>query len=164
MNHQIHVKEVRLIGEDNEPLGVVDIEKAREMAASAGCDLVEISPTAQPPVCRIIDYGKYLYLQSKKDAIAKKKQKQLQTKELKFRPGIEEGDYGVKLRKLLEFIAEGDKVKITIRFRGREIMYHDLAFKLAERLQIDIGEQGVLEQAAKFEGKQITMMFGPKKK
>lgn len=163
MNHQIHVKQVRLIGAEGEQLGLMWIEDARRAAEEASLDLVEISPTAQPPVCRIMDYGKFQFQQKKKKTASKSKQKQVQIKELKYRPGIEEGDYNVKLRKLSEFLDEGDKVKITIRFRGREITHNELGFKLVDRLLADLNEVAVVEQSAKFEGKQVVMVFAPKK-
>jgi len=134
------------------------------MAVEAGFDLVEISPTANPPVCRIMDYGKYLFEQNKKQAAAKKKQKQVQIKELKFRPTTDEGDYQVKLRNLIRFLEHGDKVKITVRFRGREVSHQELGMQLLERLQKDVQEHGIIEQEAKREGKQLGMVIGPKKK
>lgn len=164
INNQITVRQVRLIGSEGEQLGVVRIEQAMETAQEAGMDLVEISPTGQPPVCRIMDFGKHQFQLNKKKAAAKKKQKQVQIKEMKYRPVIEEGDYLVKLRKISEFLVEGDKVKIAIRFRGREISHNDLGFKLAERLQTDLVEIAIVEQSPKFEGKQVIMVFGPKKK
>ncbi len=127
-------------------------------------DLVEISPTAKPPVCRIMDYGKFLFELSKKQAEAKKKQKQIQIKELKFRPTTEEGDYQVKLRNLVRFLNSGDKVKITLRFRGREVAYQDLGMKILERLQQDTADVAVVEQQAKREGRQLLMVLSPKKK
>lgn len=126
-------------------------------------DLVEISPTAQPPVCRIMDYGKYLFELSKKQADARKKQKQIQIKELKFRPTTEEGDYQVKLRNLTRFLKHGDKVKITLRFRGREMVHQELGMKILDRLQVDTAEIAVIEQQAKREGKQLLMILAPKK-
>ena len=133
-------------------------------AEEVGLDLVEISPTAKPPVCRIMDYGKYLFEISKKQAEAKKKQKQIQVKELKFRPTTEEGDYQVKLRNLIRFLEHGDKVKITLRFRGREVAHQELGMKILERLQQDTVEFGIVEQHAKREGRQLMMVLSPKKK
>lgn len=133
-------------------------------AEESGFDLVEISPTANPPVCRIMDYGKYLFELSKKQAEARKKQKQIQVKELKFRPTTEEGDYQVKLRNLIRFLNHGDKVKITLRFRGREVAHQELGMKIFERLQQDTAEVAVIEQQAKREGRQLFMVLSPKKK
>jgi len=133
-------------------------------AEEGGFDLVEISPTAKPPVCRIMDYGKFLFEVNKKQAEAKKKQKQIQIKELKFRPTTEEGDYQVKLRNLLRFLNNGDKVKITLRFRGREVAHQELGMKILERLQQDTVEFAVVEQHAKREGRQLLMVLSPKKK
>lgn len=133
-------------------------------AEESGYDLVEISPTAKPPVCRIMDYGKYLFEVSKKQAEAKKKQKQVQVKEIKFRPTTEEGDYQVKLRNLIKFLNHGDKVKITLRFRGREVAHQELGMKILERVQKDTLEIAVVEQSAKREGRQLLMVLSPKKK
>lgn len=133
-------------------------------AEESGLDLVEISPTAKPPVCRIMDYGKYLFEISKKQAEAKKKQKQIQVKEVKFRPTTEEGDYQVKLRNLIRFLNHGDKVKITLRFRGREVTHQEVGMKIMQRLQEDTAEIAVVEQKAKREGRQLLMVLSPKKK
>ena len=133
-------------------------------AEEGGYDLVEISPTAKPPVCRIMDYGKFLFEVSKKQAEAKKKQKQIQIKELKFRPTTEDGDYQVKLRNLVRFLDHGDKVKITLRFRGREVAHQDLGMKILERVQKDMAELAVVEQHPKREGRQLLMVLSPKKK
>ena len=132
-------------------------------AEEGGFDLVEISPTAKPPVCRIMDYGKFLFELSKKQAEAKKKQKQIQIKELKFRPTTEDGDYQVKLRNLARFLNHGDKVKVTLRFRGREMAHQDLGMKILERIQVDTADIAVVEQHAKREGKQLLMVLSPKK-
>jgi translation initiation factor IF-3 len=164
INHQITIPEVRLIDADGEQVGIVSTKEALRAAEESGLDLVEISPTAKPPVCRIMDYGKYLFEVSKKQAEAKKKQKQIQVKELKFRPTTEEGDYQVKLRNLIRFLEHGDKVKITLRFRGREVAHQDLGMKILERLQQDTAEFGVVEQQAKREGRQLLMVLSPKKK
>lgn len=134
------------------------------IAEEGGLDLVEISPTAKPPVCRIMDYGKFLFEVSKKQAEAKKKQKQIQVKELKFRPTTEDGDYQVKLRNLVRFLDHGDKVKITLRFRGREVAHQDLGMKILERVQKDTAEFAVVEQHPKREGRQLLMVLSPKKK
>jgi translation initiation factor IF-3 len=164
INHQITLPEVRLIDAQGEQVGIVSTREALRAAEESGLDLVEISPTAKPPVCRIMDYGKYLFEVSKKQAEAKKKQKQIQVKELKFRPTTEEGDYQVKLRNLIRFLEHGDKVKITLRFRGREVAHQDLGMKILERLQQDTAEFGVVEQQAKREGRQLLMVLSPKKK
>jgi translation initiation factor IF-3 len=134
------------------------------MAADAEMDLVEVSPTAEPPVCRIMDYGKFLFEQNKKAHSAKKKQKQIQIKEVKFRPGTEEADYQVKLRNLIRFLTEGDKAKVTLRFRGREMAHTELGRKLLDRLVIDLAEVGLVEQRPLMEGRQMVMVIGPKKK
>jgi translation initiation factor IF-3 len=134
------------------------------MAAEAGMDLVEVSPTAEPPVCRIMDYGKFLFEQNKKTHAAKKKQKQIQIKEVKFRPGTDENDYQVKLRNLLRFLTEGDKAKVTLRFRGREMAHTELGRKLLDRLVVDLAELGVVEQRPLMEGRQMVMVIGPKKR
>lgn len=164
INHQITIPEVRLIDAEGEQVGIVSTREALRAAEESGLDLVEISPTAKPPVCRIMDYGKYLFEISKKQAEAKKKQKQIQVKELKFRPTTEEGDYQVKLRNLIRFLEHGDKVKITLRFRGREVAHQDLGMKILERLQQDTAEFGIVEQQAKREGRQLLMVLSPKKK
>ena len=132
-------------------------------AEESSLDLVEISPSAKPPVCRIMDYGKFLFEVSKKQAEARKKQKQIQVKELKFRPTTEDGDYQVKLRNLIRFLNHGDKVKVTLRFRGREVAHQDLGMKILERLQQDTAEFAVVEQQAKREGRQLLMVLSPKK-
>ncbi|MDQ5884323.1 MAG: translation initiation factor [Pseudomonadota bacterium] len=164
INHQITIPEVRLIDAEGEQVGIVSTREALRAAEESGLDLVEISPTAKPPVCRIMDYGKFLFEVSKKQAEAKKKQKQIQVKELKFRPTTEEGDYQVKLRNLVRFLEHGDKVKITLRFRGREVAHQDLGMKILERLQQDTAEFGIVEQQAKREGRQLLMVLSPKKK
>jgi len=134
------------------------------MAGEADLDLVEISPNAQPPVCRVMDYGKFKFEQSKRAHLAKKKQKQIQVKEIKFRPGTEEGDYQVKLKKLIEFLESGDKTKITIRYRGREMQHQQLGAQLLQRLEADLEEYGDVEQRPKMEGRQLVMVLGPSKK
>lgn len=156
--------EVRLIDVDGNQAGIVSTREALRAAEESGCDLVEISPSAKPPVCRIMDYGKYLFEVSKKQAEARKKQKQIQVKEIKFRPTTEEGDYQVKLRNLLRFLKHGDKVKITLRFRGREVAHQELGMKILERVQMDTAEFAVIEQHAKREGRQLLMVLAPKKK
>ncbi len=138
--------------------------EALQMASAADLDLVEVSPTADPPVVRIMDYGKFLFEQNKKAHSAKRKQKQIQVKEVKFRPGTEEADYQVKLRNLIRFLTEGDKAKVTLRFRGRELVHQDIGRKLLARVSADLAPYGVVEQNPLMEGKQIVMVFAPKKK
>lgn len=138
--------------------------EALAKAAAEELDLVEVSPTAEPPVCRIMDFGKYLFEQNKKAHTAKRKQKQIQLKEVKFRPGTEKADYQVKLRNLIRFLTEGDKAKVTMRFRGREMAHTEIGRKLLDRLVIDLAEHGAIEQHAAMEGRQITMVIAPKKK
>jgi translation initiation factor IF-3 len=143
---------------------VLTRDAALQMAAEAEMDLVEVSPTAEPPVCRIMDYGKFLFEQNKKAHSAKKKQKQIQVKEVKFRPGTEEADYQVKLRNLVRFLTEGDKAKVTLRFRGREMAHTELGRRLLDRLVIDLAELGTVEQHPSMEGRQMVMVISPKKK
>jgi translation initiation factor IF-3 len=138
--------------------------EAMQMATDLGLDLVEVSPMAEPPVCRIIDYGKYVFEQNKKAHIAKKKQKQIQVKEVKFRPGTDEGDYQIKLRNLIRFLTEGDKAKVTLRFRGREMAHTEIGRDLLRRLQGDLAAHAVVEQQPLMEGRQMVMMIAPKKK
>ena len=138
--------------------------EALAMAQAAELDLVEVSPTADPPVCRIMDFGKFLFEQNKKAHSAKRKQKQIHIKEVKFRPGAEEADYQVKLRNLIRFLTEGDKAKVTLRFRGREMVHQDLGRKLLARVQADLAPYSVVEQQPLMEGRQMVMMFAPKKK
>jgi translation initiation factor IF-3 len=142
----------------------VKIEDAMKMAEDAEIDLVEIAPTAKPPVCRLMDYGKFKYRESKKAHEAKLKQKQIQVKEVKFRPGTDEGDYKIKVRNLTRFLTEGDKTKVTLRFRGREMAHQELGMQLLKRVEADLKEVGVVEQWPKLEGRQMIMMLGPKKK
>lgn len=137
---------------------------ALQMATSAGLDLVEVSPTAEPPVVRVMDYGKFLFEQNKKAHSAKKKQKQIQVKEVKFRPGTDENDYQVKLRNLLRFLTEGDKAKVTLRFRGREMAHQEIGRKLLDRVVVDLAGVGSIEQYPLMEGRQMVMVFSPKKK
>ena len=164
INGEIHAKEVRLISGTGEQLGVVTVKEALAMAEEQDVDLVEISPTAKPPVCKLMDYGKYKYEQSKKRDEAKKKQKQVQIKEIKFRPGTDEGDYQIKMRNVTRFLADGDKVKITLRFRGREMAQQHLGAQLLERVKADLAEVAAVEQFPKMEGRQMVMMVAPKKK
>ena len=164
INGEITAKEVRLISGDGEQLGVVSLKEALSMAAEKDVDLVEISPTAKPPVCKLMDFGKYKYEQSKKRDEAKKKQKQVQIKEIKFRPGTDEGDYQIKMRNVTRFLADGDKVKITLRFRGREMAHQEFGAQLLERVKADLEELAAVESFPKMEGRQMVMMVAPKKK
>lgn len=165
INEEIKVKEVRLIDAEGEQAGIVDINKALEMAENAALDLVEISPNAEPPVCRIMDYGKFLYEKSKVAKEQKKKQKVIQVKEVKFRPGTDEGDYQVKLRSLSRFLEDGDKTKITVRFRGREMAHQQIGADMLERVKNDLSDIAVVESApSKLEGRQMVMVLAPKKK
>ena len=163
INEQIRVPEVRLIDAEGEQAGIVSVRAALHAAEESGLDLVEISPTAKPPVCRIMDYGKFLFEASKRQAEARKKQKHVQIKEVKFRPATEEGDYQVKLRNLTRFLDNGDKVKVTLRFRGREMAHQELGMKILERVKKDTVELAVVEQHAKREGRQLLMVLSPKK-
>ncbi len=149
---------------DGEQLGVVGLNQALSLAEEADIDLVEIAPQAVPPVCRLMDYGKFKYHESKRQHEARLKQKQVQVKEVKFRPGTDEGDYQVKLRNLIRFLQEGDKAKITLRFRGREITHQELGLALLKRVEADLEEYAVVEQFPKMEGRQMIMVLGPHKK
>lgn len=153
-----------MIGAEGEQVGVVSISEALQTAYDANMDLVEISPNADPPVCKVMDYGKYQFEQNKKLQAAKKKQKQIQIKEIKFRPGTEEGDYQVKLRNLTKFLNDGDKTKITVRFKGRELSHRELGMDLLKRIETDLEEIAAVEQFPKLEGRQMVMVMGPKKK
>ncbi|NJD07488.1 MAG: translation initiation factor IF-3 [Methylococcaceae bacterium] len=164
LNDEITYPQVRLIGAEGQQLGIVSSREAKQMAFDADLDLVEISPTAEPPVCRVMDYGKYRFEMSKKQQAAKKKQKLIHIKEIKFRPGTDEGDYQVKLRSLIRFLTEGDKAKITVRFRGRELSHRELGMDLLKRVETDLTEHAVVEQFPKMEGKQLSMTLAPKKK
>jgi translation initiation factor IF-3 len=164
INGEITAREVRLIGVDNEQLGIVSLDAAMQMAGEADTDLVEIAPTAEPPVCRLMDFGKFKYRESKKRHEAKTKQKQVQVKEVKFRPGTDEGDYQIKMRNLLRFLEEGDKAKVTLRFRGREMAHQEFGVRLLERVRDDLGEIATVEQFPKLEGRQMVMVVAPKRK
>jgi translation initiation factor IF-3 len=163
INENIRATELRLIGADGSQVGVVTIDQALEMAQAAELDLVQISDS-DPIVCKIMDYGKHQYELKKKANEAKKKQTQMQVKEVKFRPGTEEGDYQVKLRNLIRFLESGDKAKVTLRFRGREMAHQELGMQLLERIEADLTEYGSVEQRAKMEGRQMVMVIAPKKK
>lgn len=154
---------MRLIGADGDQVGVVTIDEALIQAKASSLDLVEIVPNAEPPVCRIMDFGKFLFDANKKRHAAKKRQKQTQVKELKFRPGTDVGDYEIKLRNLKRFLASGDKVKITLRFRGREMAHQELGVKMLKRIEEDLVELGAVEQFPKMEGRQMVMVIAPKK-
>jgi translation initiation factor IF-3 len=153
-----------LIGVEGEQIGIVTLEVANAMAEEAGIDLVEIAPTAQPPVCRLMDYGKFRYQESKKKHEAKLKQKQIQIKEVKFRPNTDDGDYNIKLRNLIGFLEEGDKAKVTLRFRGREMAHQEFGIRLLERVRDDLLVHAVVEQFPRMEGRQMVMVLSPKKK
>jgi translation initiation factor IF-3 len=155
---------LRVIGADGGQAGVMSRYDALQMAQAAELDLVEVSPTADPPVVRIMDYGKFLFEANKKAHSAKRKQKQIQVKEVKFRPGTGEGDYQIKVRNLIRFLSEGDKAKVTLRFRGREMVHQDIGRRLLDRVQKDLAEHSVVEQNPLMEGKQMIMVFAPKKK
>lgn len=153
-----------MIDSEGGQLGVVSTLEARKMSEESGLDLVEVSPDAKPPVCRIMDYGKYKFQMSKRKAAAKKKQKQIQVKEVKLRPATEEADYQVKLRNITKFLESGDKAKVTVRFRGREMTHPELGTQLLRRMQAELEELAVTEQYPKFEGRQVVMVLAPKKK
>jgi translation initiation factor IF-3 len=155
---------LRLSGVENEPLGIVSLADAFRMAEEGNVDLVEIAPTAQPPVCRLMDYGKFKYQEQKKAHEAKLKQKIILVKEVKFRPGTDDGDYNIKLRNLTKFLEDGDKTKITLRFRGREMAHQDIGMRMLERLRGDLEPFGQVEQFPKMEGRQMIMILSPKKK
>lgn len=140
------------------------IDEARESAANLGLDLVEVAPNSEPPVCRVMDYGKFVFEQNKKAQSARRKQKQIHVKEVKFRPGTEEGDYQVKLRNLIRFLTQGDKTKVTLRFRGREMAHQELGVELLKRVQTDLEEYGSVEQYPQLEGRQMVMVIAPRKR
>jgi len=156
--------EVRISGPENEPMGVVSLSEALRLAGEMDVDLVEIAPMATPPVCRLMDYGKFKYQEQKKAAEAKAKQKVIEVKEIKFRPGTDDGDYNIKLRNIRRFLEEGDKCKITLRFRGREITHQELGLAMLERMRTDLGDSIVVEQFPKLEGRQMIMKIAPGKK
>ena len=160
----ITARRVRVTGANGEMLGIMPIDEARKLAYDEDLDLVEISPNADPPVCKIMNYGKFQFEQNKKLAIAKKKQKQVQVKEIKFRPGTDDGDYQVKLKSLLKFLSDGDKTKITLRYRGREMAHKELGMDVLKRIEKDLEELAIVEQFPKMEGRQMVMVLAPKKK
>jgi translation initiation factor IF-3 len=158
------VPNVRVIGADGEMVGVLSRDAALALAEESGMDLVEIQPQADPPVCRIMDFGKFKFEAQKKANAAKKKQKQVEIKELKFRPVTDEGDYQIKMRNIRRFLEEGDKVKINIRFRGREMSHQELGREMATRIETELGDEIVIESRPRLEGRQMVMMIAPKKK
>ena len=161
INDRISNPEIRLIGAEGENVGLVSPLRGIELAEAAGLDLVEISPNANPPVCKIMDFGKFKYEQQKRESEARKKQKIIEVKEVKFRPGTDTNDYDVKMRNVYKFLANGDKVKITLRFRGREMAHLNLGRELLERVAEDVKEEGKVENMPKMEGRQMIMMIGP---
>ncbi len=163
MNDEITAVEVRLISAQGEQVGIVGLEEALRQADEAELDLVEIVPNSAPPVCRIMDLGKFLFEQNKKKHAAKKKQKQIQVKEVKFRPGTDDGDYQVKLRNISRFLQNGDKVKVTLRFRGREMAHQELGSKMLDRIEADMQQSAEVEQKAKLEGRQMIMILAPRR-
>src|SRR6185295_14367190 len=163
-NAEINSPQVRVIGPNGEQVGVMAVGEALRSAETAGLDLVEVAPGAEPPVCKIMDYGKFVFEQNKKAQSARRKQKQIQVKEVKFRPGTEEGDYQVKLRNLIKFLTQGDKTKVTLRFRGREMVHQELGAELLKRVQTDLEEYGSVEQQPLMEGRQMVMVIGPRKR
>ena len=164
INELIDAPQVRLIGADGEQVGIVSIEDARNAASDAQLDLVLIVPDADPPVCKIMDYGKHVFDLKKQRAANRKKQRRVHVKEVKFRPGTEQGDYEVKLRNLIRFLSDGDKTKVSLRFRGREMAHQHIGQELLERMRQDLDEYGTVEQDAKMEGRQIVMVLAPNKK
>ncbi|MCO5101605.1 MAG: translation initiation factor IF-3 [Burkholderiaceae bacterium] len=164
INGEINVPELRLVGIDNEPIGIVSLREAMRMAEDAEVDLVEIAPQARPPVARLMDYGKFKYQEQKRQHEARAKQKIIQVKEVKFRPGTDEGDYQVKLRNLRRFLDEGDKAKITLRFRGREMAHQEFGIRLLERVRNDVEDLAQVEQMPRLEGRQMIMVIAPKRK
>ena len=163
-NSEIRVPRVRVIGSDGEMIGVLTREEALAMAEEEGLDLVEIQPNADPPVCKVMDLGKFKFETQKKANEAKKKTRQVEIKEVKFRPVTDEGDYQIKLRKMRAFLEEGDKIKVNIRFRGREMSHQELGREMANRIETDLGEDIVIESRPRLEGRQMVMMIAPKKK
>ena len=162
VNEQIEAEKVRVVNADGEMVGVISKEEGIEIAIEAGLDLVEVSPNADPPVCKVLDYGKYKYEAQKKANEARKKQKVIDVKEIKMRPGIDEHDYQVKMRSVRRFLDEGDKVKMTIRFRGREMAHQELGMKVLDRVREDVDELAKVEQFPKSEGRLMTMVIAPK--
>ena len=164
LNEDIEASTVRLVDYDGAQIGIVDLQQALDSARERTMDLVEISPDAEPPVCKIMDYGKHVFDLKKKTALQRKKQKQTQVKEMKFRPGTDEGDYQIKLRNVIRFLENGDKAKVTLRFRGREMAHQDLGIAMVQRIEDDLQDIAQVEQYPKLEGRQMTMVFAPKSK
>ncbi len=162
VNREIDARTIRLVGADGEMIGVVNLREGLVMAEEAGLDLVEVSPNADPPVCKILDFGKFKYESQKKKNEARKKQRVIEVKEVKLRPNIDDNDYNVKMRNMRKFLDEGDKVKVTLRFRGRELAHQELGFKVLERVRTDLDEQGKVEQLPKMEGRQMVMVIAPR--
>ncbi|MEM0954400.1 MAG: translation initiation factor IF-3 [Pseudomonadota bacterium] len=162
-NDEIEANQVRLIGADGEQVGIVPLSEALAAAEAASLDLVQITDT-EPVVCKIMDYGKHVFEAKKQKAAQRKKQKRTQIKEMKFRPGTEEGDYQVKLRNLVRFLENGDKAKVTLRYRGREMAHQEIGMELLKRVEADLAELGAVEQFPKMEGRQLTMVIAPKKR
>mgnify|MGYP000970699400 FL=1 len=164
INEEITAPEIRLIGVDGEALGIMSVRQALYLAEEVGIDLVEIAPLAQPPVCRIMDYGKFKYQEQKRQHEQKLKQKQIQVKEVKLRPGTDENDYQIKLRNMVRFLQDGDKVKATLRFRGREMAHQDIGMRQIERIKVDLQDYASVEQMPKMEGRQMVMILAPLRK
>jgi translation initiation factor IF-3 len=164
INREITAPEVRLVADNGDQLGIQPVAEALRLAEEQNVDLVEIAPLAVPPVCKLMDYGKFRYREQKKAHEAKLKQKQIQVKEIKFRPGTDEGDYKIKLGKLVQFLEEGDKAKVTLRFRGREMAHKEFGERLLERVKKDLDAVGLVEQFPRLEGRQMVMVLAPKKK
>ena len=164
LNEDIEASTVRLVSDDGTQVGIVGLQQALDSAREKTMDMVEISPDAEPPVCKIMDYGKHVFDLKKKTAMQRKKQKQTQVKEMKFRPGTDEGDYQIKLRNVIRFLENGDKAKITLRFRGREMAHQDLGIAMVKRIEHDLEDIAQVEQYPKLEGRQMTMVFAPKSK
>ena len=156
--------QVRLIGPNAEQIGIVSRDAALGEARKAGLDLVLIAPDAQPPVCKVMDFGKHLFELKKQKAAQRKKQKQIQIKEMTFRPGTEDNDYQIKVRNLIRFLEDGDKAKVSLRFRGREMVHPEIGMQLMQRIETDLSEHGVVEAMPRFEGRQVTMVLAPRKK
>ena len=163
LNDDITYEQIRLVSDSGEQLGILSPDEARKIAEERGMDLVEIAPNAEPPVCRLMDYGKYLYASAKKKQESKEKQKQITVKEIKFRPGTDIGDYDIKVRNLTKFLDAGNKVKVTLRFRGREMAHQELGMEMLKRVEEDLKEIGIVEQMPKMEGRQMVMVLAPVK-
>ena len=163
INDRIESREVRLVSQDGDMVGVVSLRDALIRAEEVGLDLVEISPNATPPVCKILDYGKFKYEAQKRANAARKKQRVIEVKEIKMRPGIDDNDYNIKMKKVQSFLEEGDKVKLTMRFRGREVAHQDIALRILERVREDVGTRAKIEQMPKMEGRQMVMVMAPTK-